>query len=466
MDETHGTVDAAITGKIAEFVVQSRLENIPAGVVHEARRALVNWAGCVLGGANHETLTKAAGVLAPASGLSEASVLGRSIKVDAMLAALLNSMSASVHVYDDTHPSTVVHPGSPVIAAALAVAERNGKSGADFVHALLLGIEACCRIGKVLTGGPARSNIGLFMTGIVGGIGSAVAAGKLLELTEQQLRWAIGTAAAQAAGIRVVHGSDSTSFMPGTAARAGVTAALLAHEGFTSSSTSIEGARGLADVFAAPPNLAAALHELGNTFELSTLTYKPYPCGIVAHPIIDACLELIAMPGYGLQNIRRVDLLVNPVAIQLTGLRHPKTGMQSHNSLFHWAAAALIFGKAGLDEESDECVHDPAVGRLRETIVAEVDQTLAMDQCEAKITMQDGKVLQVRIEHCRGSVMRPLSDGELDIKFLSQSSKLLGEARAAEVLADCWNIDSLVSMAGFTGRCMPSRAQTSGGDRP
>jgi 2-methylcitrate dehydratase PrpD len=299
--------------------------------------------------------------------------------------------------------------------------------------------------------------LGLFMTGITGGMGGAVAGAKLLKLDAQKTAWAIGSAAAQAAGIRVVHGTDATPLMPGVAARAGVTSALLAAAGFTANEGSIEGAKGFAEVFAAPANLDVAVEGLGQRFELATLTYKPYPCGIVAHPSIDACLELAHRPGFNAGAIERVELQVHPVTLKLTGLRAPRTGMQSHNSVYHWAAAALIRAKAGIAEESDEAVADPAIRTLAEKVTATADASMGMDQCIVFAHMADGQVLESRVEHCRGSTARPMTDAELDEKFLAQSQNILDETTRGIVLQRTRGIESLGAIGDLTRLCVPQK---------
>jgi 2-methylcitrate dehydratase PrpD len=455
------TAAIAVTRELADFVVASRFDALPGAIHAEGKRAFVNWMGGALGGAHHPSVDKVAAVLAPVSGAGEAQVIGRDLRVDAMLAALLNSMSASAHVYDDTHPSSVAHPTSPVAAATLALAERTGANGRDTLHAMILGIEVMCRVSNILMAPPATSALGLFMTGLTGGIGGAVAGAKLLGLDAQKTAWAIGSAAAQAAGIRVVHGSDATPLMPGVAARAGVTSALLAAAGFTANESSIEGAKGFADVFARSANLGIAVEGLGQRFELATLTYKPYPCGIVAHPAIDACLDLARRPGFDAAAIRQLDLKVNPVTLTLTGLRRPKTGMQSHNSVYHWAAAALLRGKAGIAEESDEAVADPVIIALAERVVAEADTGMAMDQCTATLHMWDGSTLETRIEHCRGSMARPMTDDELDKKFRAQALHVLDEAGSGRVLQLIRAIETLEDIRDLTRLCVPAARRLS-----
>jgi 2-methylcitrate dehydratase PrpD len=174
-----------VTRQLARYVVGARPEDIPAPVVREARRTVVNWVGCALGGARHETLDNAIAALAPFAGPAQATVIGRRERMDALTVSLLNGMSSHVLDFDDTHLKTVIHPAGPVAPAILALAERQPISGRDFLHALILGAEVECRIGNAVY--PAHYDRGWHITGTAGVFGAAAACGKLLGLSE--LRW-------------------------------------------------------------------------------------------------------------------------------------------------------------------------------------------------------------------------------------------------------------------------------------
>ncbi len=237
-----------VTRTLARYLVQSRYEDIPGPIRHEAARALLNWAGCAIGSARHETVECALAALGEFSGPPQAGLLGRSERLDVLHAALINGISSHVLDFDDTH-ARAVHPSAPVLPAILALAEWRHLSGADLVHAFVLGVETECRIG--LSVFPEHYNVGWHITGTAGVFGAAAAAGKLLGLDERQMTWALGIAATQSAGLREMFGSMCKSLHPGRAAHNGLTAALLAQQNFTSSERAIEAPRGFAHVY--PP---------------------------------------------------------------------------------------------------------------------------------------------------------------------------------------------------------------------
>ena len=236
---------------------------------------------------------------------------------------LINCLASSIYSFDDTHEQAVVHPSGPVASAALALAEVEARSpGAAFLTAFALGVELECRLCKALTVPPAKGSMAWSGTGITGGIGAAVAAGSLLGLDMAGMRTAIGIALSQAAGFRAMHGSMCTPLMPAQAAQTGLRAALLAQAGFTSSPAALEGRYGYLSVFSEQPDLDALTGGLGERFEILRNTYKPYPCGIVIHPIIDACLELRRSHDLDPAQIARVAMAASPGAMALCNNRN------------------------------------------------------------------------------------------------------------------------------------------------
>ena len=205
------------TRKLARFIISSRYEDLPESVRHAARRTLLNWVGCAIGGSGHETVNNAVSALLPFCGSGQASLFGRHERVDILRASLLNGISSHVFDFDDTHAHTAIHPAAPVAPAILALAEHQPISGRDFISALVVGIETECRIGKAVT--PSHYEAGWHITGTAGVFGSAAAAGKLLGLDEQQMCWALALAAAQPVGLQEMFGSMTKSFHPGQAAQ-------------------------------------------------------------------------------------------------------------------------------------------------------------------------------------------------------------------------------------------------------
>lgn len=435
------TDTTAVTQTLACYVVNAQPGDIPAGVLHEAKRALLNWLGCAIGTAHHETIVRALAAVVPFAGAPQAAILGRGERLDILNAAFLNGMSSHVLDFDDTHEKAI-HPSAPVYPALLALGEWRNVSGADFLHAFILGVEVECRV--LLSVVPEHYDVGWHATGTAGVFGAAAAAGKLLGLNEQQMVWALGIAATQSSGLREMFGSMCKSFHPGAAARNGLSAALLAAQNFDSSERGIEAPRGWAHVLSTHFDPAIITDGLGEHFELSRNMYKPYPCGLVVHAVIDACIELRRMHGIQPADIERVDLRVNPMVLELTGKKTPGTGLEGKFSVYHAAAIGLAYGRANESEYADEVVRDPGVIAIRERVTATADPAVTSYlEAYVSITLRDGRVLAHHVPHALGTLQRPMSDKDLEAKFRALVAPVLPADRADQLIALCWDAERL-----------------------
>jgi 2-methylcitrate dehydratase PrpD len=428
-----------VTRALAAYVVQARPDDLPAPVRAEACRTLLNWAGCTVGGSRHETVDIAVRALSPFSGKPEATLLGRRERVDILHASLINGISSHVLDFDDTHLKTVIHPAGPVASAILALAETRPVSGRDFLHALVLGAEVECRIGNAVY--PAHYDRGWHITGTTGVFGSAAACGRLLGLSEQQMRWAFGLAATQPVGLREMFGTMTKSFHPGRAAQNGLTSALLAKENFTSSDAGVEAKTGWAHVLSTACDFSQITDGLGQHYEILLNTYKPFACGVVLHPIIDACLRLRADHHLTPNGIERIDLRVHPLVLELTGKRAPKTGLEGKFSVYFAAAVAITSGAAGVRQFTDDWVRRPDVVALSERVFTTVEPSIAETQARAVVVLKDGRRVETFVEHAVGSVERPMSDGDLDAKVVDLCDGILPPAHTRRLIELCRNID-------------------------
>src|SRR3984893_15897197 len=422
------TAAVDVTRRLARYVVSAQPAELPEKVHKEAARTLLNWVGCALGGSKHETLNIAIAALAPFSGPAQASILGRRERMDVLNAAFMNGVSSHIFDYDDTHLKTVIHPAGPVASAILALSEYRPVSGRDFVHALVLGVEAECRIGNTVY--PAHYDIGWHITGTAGVFGAAAAVGKLLGLSVQQMTWALGIAATQPVGLKEMFGTMTKSFHPGRAAHNGLTAALLASRNFTSSDQPLEARSGWANVVSTSRNYAEITENLGESYEILLNTYKPFACGVVIHPAIDGCIQLRNQYKLTAEQIERIELRIHPLVLELTGKKTPRTGLEGKFSVHYAAAVAIVEGAGGEKQFSDTLVHDPVLVALRDRVVATVDPSIRQEQVRIAITLKDGRRLEKYVENALGSVENPMSDAALDAKFNDLADGVLPQNQA------------------------------------
>lgn len=431
----------AVTQALARYLVHARPDDTPSAVRHEAKRAFLHWIGCAVGGCGNEAVDRSLAAFAPYSGKPHATILGRAERTDAMLASLVNGISADVLGFSDTHLRTVIHAGGVVGPVVAALSEQNRHSGREALHAFLLGVEVACRLGVgVYSWHYGR---GWHITGTAGTFGAAAAAGILLRLNEQQMAWALSMAATQAAGLRELFGSMGKSLHCGRAAQNGLAAALLAHSDYTSSLTGIEGPRGFAHVLGNEPRLEAITDALGTRFEILANTYKPFPCGIVIHPVIDACIALSA--GYLVHEagVKNIALSVNPLVLELTGRRNPKSTSEAKLSVYHSAAAALTAGRVTEREYGIERLRDARLTQLSDRISAVADASIREDEAIVTIRLMDGRTLRNHVEHAVGSEQCPMSDADIEHKFTGLSEPRLSADQISNIISSCWNIEEL-----------------------
>ena len=442
------------TKALASYVLSSRIEDIPQDVRHEARRAILNYVGCALGGSADEAVDIAIRTLGPYSGPPTACILGRAERMDPLHASLMNGISSHVYDYDDTTPKNYMHPTSPVASALFAYASAHPVSGQDFMQAFIMGFEAEMRIGNAVY--PAHYDVGWHITGTAGVFGAAVAIGRLLGLSQQQMIWAIGLAATQAAGIREMFGSMAKAFHPGHSARNGYAGALLAQAGFTAGEHGIEGPRGFAAVQAAQYDLSKITANLGTDFELRANTYKPFPCGIVNHPTIDGAIQLHHEFHPSPAEIAAVRLRVAPLVLDLCNQTNITKGLQGKFSVYHGAAIGLVRGKAGIQEYTDEAVNDPAIKRVRELATAVGDPSITEDQANIEVELKSGKKLTRFVEKSLGNIHRPLTDQQLEEKFKNQAILALPAERLEPLIKLCWKIEDLEAAETLTKATLPT----------
>jgi 2-methylcitrate dehydratase PrpD len=404
--------EAGPSAALARFLAQARWEDVPAAVRQEAKRAILNILGCMLAGQREAAVKLLAKTLGGGRNLPNRG---------AMLAAAANALD-----FDDTHLPTVIHPGAPVAGALFALAKARSVSGQELLHAYILGVETACRVGNAVS--PGHYEHGWHITGTCGVFGAAAAAAKLLKLDEKQFLSALGIAATQAAGLVEMLGSTARVLNAAFAARNGLTAVLLAAQGLEGPAQPLEGDRGFVRVFGGSRKLGALTEGLGKQWALREVAYKPYPCGVVLHALIDACLQL----REGASGFERIEIQLNPLAIERGDRPNPREAQEARLSAQHCAAVALLDGAAGVAQFTDEAVQRPEVALIRSRVRLVADDSL--DKAAA-VVFVDGKAL-------RAESRRTLSGAELEAKFRS-----LAGARAAKLLRAIDAIESARKVA-------------------
>jgi 2-methylcitrate dehydratase PrpD len=442
-----------ITQRLAEFVATHPSRGWSDAVEHEAHRTFLNWLGCAIGAARHPAVESALAAMRMLEPAEQSSIVGRSERVDMASAALLNGISSHTFDFDDTHLKTIIHPAGPVASALLALAETTQASGRGLVDALVIGIDVECRMGNVMY--PEHYDRGWHITGSTGVLGAAAGCARLLGLDAERTGMALGIAASQPIGLREQFGTMTKPFHAGGAARAGLLSALMARHGYTASPRALEAPRGYAQVLSTKVDWNEATDELGERFEISFNTYKPFACGIVIHPSIDAAVQLREQHGLQPGDIERIELRVHSLVLELTGKKEPQDGLQSKFSVYHGVAAGLTFGRAGEDEFSDDIVRRADMVALRRKVHATVDDAIDEAAVDLVAVCRDGRRVQVRVDHAVGSLEKPMTDAQLEAKFAALVAPVLGHDSVPGLLRTCWKLAAQPDTAVLTERARP-----------
>ncbi len=404
---------------------------LPPPIAHEAKRALANVLGLAIGAAHHPGVDAILGTARLLGGPPAATTPGRVERVDAHFAALAAGFAAHVDDFDDTHLATVIHPGAACMAVLVALAEETTPSGHGALIAFALGCEAQLRAGVAIS--PEHYDRGWHITGTCGVVGAAVTAALLLGFDDASLARAVRLSMTMPLGHREAFGTMAKAFHPGKAAANGILAARLAAQGADAPADVVEHARGFAAALSTRFDAAPMLDDLGTRWELADNTYKPYPCGIVAHPSIDAALAL--RERIEPDTIAELRAHCHPLVPELMGNPDPQDGLEARFSAIHGIAAALCDGRVGLPQYEPERVRRDDVRKLRAktTLVASPD--VARDAATLEARLHDGTTVEERVAHARGSMARPLTDAELFAKVRLLVEPRLGE-RAGRRLVD------------------------------
>lgn len=442
MDGEH---PSAATDEATGFAVSLTWDDLPADVVRIAKEHIVDTFGVTLAG----SAEACAGIVRQTLVVGEgsASVIGTMGRRPPYLAALANGVASHALDYDDTQLSTspeavyglLTHPSTPVLAAAVAVAEDVRASGKQLLVAYVAGVEIACRVADAIH--PRHYQAGFHSTGTVGTIGAAAAAGHLLGLDRDQMATALGIAASMASGLRENFGTMTKPLHAGRAASNGVAAAYLARNGFTASKHILEARRGFFSAAGGGFDREKIIGCLGKPFFLATpgVSIKPYPSGSLSHPGQDLILDIVRTNDITPDDVERVEVGTNSNVLNALIYPRPTTDLEGKFSMEYCMAAGIVYRKAGLHEFTDQAVNDPRIREMLPRIVVRVDPELEQMgfqhvRTRVKLVTRDGRELSGEAEWAKGYPQKPLPPAELEGKFLECAQTVLSQYQAVAAL--------------------------------
>jgi len=409
--------------RMAEVFAGLKLEELPARAKAVAVNDLIDMAGLCVAARKADYI---ATITAGWDGEGSCTAIGHRYGFDAAGAALVNGTATHGEDFDDTLEGAPIRVGAMVLPAVLAACERHGRTGKDALLGMIAGLEAVCRLNRVVPG--AMHTAGFHPVGIIGTFGAAVGAGVALGLDARQLTLALGIAGSFASGIGefLTEGAWTKRLHPGWAAQSGYRAALLGRAGFLGPRTVFDGNRNIFRIFGhgAQENYAPLLDGLGSRWQMEDIAFKPYACGTMIHPYIDCTIRLAAQ---GVQAEEIVSIvcetgegLVNRLWEPLADKHRPPSGYAAKFSMPFCMAVGFFDGDAGLEQFTDEKACDPKILELAAKISYVVDPDNEYPRNYSghiRVMLADGSVRELRQPHMRGGVREPLTREQLIAKF-------------------------------------------------
>jgi 2-methylcitrate dehydratase PrpD len=447
-----------VTQEVVNFIASSRIDRFPDDVVQQGKRCLVDGFGVVLAGSTLEG-SKIVHEYVKAGGGTPGSTVfaAASMKAPVELAALANGASGHAMDYDDTQLSTtpdrtfglLTHPTVPALASALAVAEQLGASGQDFLQAFLVGFEVECKIAEAIS--PDHYNRGFHSTGTIGTFAAAAAAAKLLKQEPAVVAHTITIAASMSSGIRVNFGSMTKPLHAGRAAQNGIVAATLASGGFTGGGDGLDGQWGFFSVFAGGADTERISGALGKPFTIVNpgVSIKPYPCGSLSHPSMDAMLKLVVDHDIKPDQIKQIRVRAGSNILEPLRYKTAKTELEAKFCLAFLMTALVLRRKAGIHEFTDEFVSSEPVQRMMPLVETKFDPAIeakGFDKMRSviEVDLKDGRsFVQPSDERYRGGPEKPFTREELHEKFSDCASLILPKERIVKALQLIEGVDSL-----------------------
>lgn len=424
------TTQREVTDLLAEWATGVSYADADPVVQHAARRTTLNVVALATAAARRTSVELTLDLHRRLGTPSTLSLFGREERAGTFAAPLVNAMAAHVDDYDDTHLPTIVHPGAPIVPAALAAAEARGASGAEAMTGILAGVEVALRVADGIC--PEHLERGWHPTGTCGHLGAAVAAARVLGLDHDGVRRALSLAASQSAGLLTINGTMTKGFHPAKAAANGYEAALLAEQGLGGPEAAIESPIGLAAATSPKIDLDRMVDDLGSRWEIERNAIKPYACGIVSHAAIDAAIAL--RDRVRPDQIADIRVRVPEVVVTAMGIEDPADELETKFSVYHCVAVGLVDGAGGPPQFSDERARADDVVAVRRKVQVVVDPAVPVAAVVLTITTTDGREHVEEVLHATASAERPMTDVQLEHKARGLLEPVLGREGATDVL--------------------------------
>jgi len=451
--ETGNPLAQGASAKLAAHVAGARYEDLPEAVVHAFRRALLDHVACAVAGASMPVSRALLSYFSETDAARVATVIGAGAKLSAQNAALVNGANTHALDFDDGTTHGSAHPSGAVFPAVLAAAEQHGASPREVVLAVAVGYDVMIRIAAAMH--PVTARKGFHNTALAGVFGAAAAVASLLKLDAAQAGHALGLAGSFAGGIRAYldDGAEVKRIHPGKAARDGLVCAELAKRGITGPGKVLEARYGFANTHADGQfKWERLLDGLGSRWEIAAVYFKPFPCCRHYHSAMDGIQSLRAAHAIEAADVTSLRIGLYAVGANGHDHKHCDNILDAQMSAPVGAALALTDGDVAVHSFRPESLARPEVRRLVDLAETRVDE-----ECErlypgrrsgaVEIGLKDGRRFEARVLDPKGEGENPMSDADLERKFVANCVPVIGETRCAAVLETVWRFERAGNIA-------------------
>ena len=443
-----------VTERLIEFIRHVGNDGVPAPVLHETKRLIINQLKASVGAMEAEPVRiLRAWAMAAGSPADGPRILWFGDRVLPEQAAMVNAALFEVLDFHDTYIPCFMHAVSGVLPAAMAEAERRRSSGAKFLTAVAIGVEVELACATMLM--PSAYYRGFIAGALTGAIGGAVACGLLKGLDDTQMRDALGLAMNCGLGQYQTAGSGGFAYLMGSAARNGLTAADLAAAGLDAPAAAFEGDKGMLSSYSDEPaeKIETVLGALGQPWRIFGQSYKTVPTETITHGPIECALALL--PRAEGRAVSRMRFGVEAIVVKIADERRERFGAPTSEytakfDLRHCVAAAWVRGRFSLSEMREAAYRDPDILALRDRIELFHDtRHPTFDGCSLVIDYADGSSDEINLPAFRGAPANPMSDAELAMLFRTYAEPVLRPSRAEAILDAAWALDLAADVTPF-----------------
>ena len=453
------TLTGAITQETARFIVETTYDDLPDALRAESLRCIVDGIGVMLAGVPEECTQIIHRYVGSLGVTGVARVPGVAVSYPAEFAALSAGVSGHAHDFDDTQLAStpdrvyglLTHPTVPALSAALAVGQETGASGKDLVRAFSIGLEVECKLAEAVN--PQHYQRGFHSTGTLGVFASAAAAASLMGLDHEHTRTALSIAGSKSAGLRCNFGTMTKPYHSGAAAQNGVVAAKLASMGYSADPSGLDGPWGFFAVAGGGVDEEYVLGKLGRPWALLDpgVSVKPYPCGSLLHPAMDALRGLLIEHDVDPDRIKEVRLGTASNVLNALRYAEPENALQAKFSMQFMLGVLALRRRAGIAEFRDEVVRSPEVRAMMQRVKPYLDEGIEAQGFErirsrVEVELNDGSLLTREASASRGTPEWPMSREDLAEKFTDCAAGVISADAIPAAIATAWGVEGLGSV--------------------